>query len=116
MVAVYGFHREGWKANCNVLGATVFRRRVLHPLSSMRDDGLPGSHVESSGLVRNPQQSCEHHGEFVELRRLPGLKPSFGTPHVRDTGGGGSGIHAPDVFVNELGLVAGGSDASGLGD
>lgn len=54
--------------------------------------------------------------EFVEGRSLAGLDPSLRTAHVGDAGRGGLRIYATDIFVDQLGLVSGGLNASGLGD
>jgi hypothetical protein len=54
--------------------------------------------------------------DLIELGRLAGLEPSLRAAHVGDAGGGGFGVDASDVFVDEFGLVAGGLNAGGLRD
>src|SRR5581483_9955615 len=82
----------------------------------MCDYSLPGANIECSVLVLNAQHSLQHDRKLVELRSLSRLDPSRRTAHMGHAGGRGFGIHASDVFVDKLGLVARGLDASGLSD
>ena len=45
---------------------------------------------------------------------LPGLDPARRRAHVCDAERGVAAVDAADVFVDELGLVAGGGDSGGL--
>src|SRR5690606_19495004 len=47
---------------------------------------------------------------------LAGLLPAAGAAHVGDARGGCLAVDAADVLVDELGFVAGGFDAGGVGD
>ena len=58
----------------------------------------------------------QDNGVFVELGSLAWFFPTFGTTHVGDADGGGRGVDAADVFVDEFGLVSGRRDASGIGN
>jgi len=42
------------------------------------------------------------HGVFIEVRALAWLGPTRGTAHVRDARLRVAGIHAADVFVDDL--------------
>jgi hypothetical protein len=115
-VAVDGFHGECGYTNGDVFRSTLRRSRVPPPLTRMRDHGLSGVNVERPLPVLDPQHSLQHNREFVELRGLAGLDPSFGTAHMCDAAGRRLGIDAANVFVNELGLIPCGLDASWLRD
>lgn len=116
LVAMNGFHGEGWQADSDIFGTAFVRRGVADPFAGVRDDCLSSSDVEFSAFVRDAQRSFQHDGEFVELRSLAGLEPSLRTAHVRDAGSGGFRVDASDVFVDEFWFVAGGLNARGLRD
>jgi len=115
-VAVDGIHGEGGKADGDVFGAAFLGSGVADPLAGVGDDGLSGGDVERTVLVFNVEGAFENDGEFVEGGSLAGLEPSGGAAHVGDAGGGGFGVDASDIFVDQLGFIAGGLDARGLRD
>jgi hypothetical protein len=116
LVAVDGVHGEGGEADGDIFGAAFVRSGVTDPFTGVSDDGLSGSDVEGSGFVLDVEGAFEDYGEFVEGRSLAGFEPSGGAAHVSDAAGGGLGVDTSDVFVDELGFVAGGLDAGGLRD
>jgi len=42
--------------------------------------------------------------------------PTSGAAHMGNAGCAGAGIDSSDIFINQLGFVAGGFDPRGLGD
>ena len=72
-------HREGRQAHRDVLGAAFMGRGVPDPLPGVRDDGLPGLHVQGTAFVLDPKGSFQNNCELVELGGLSGFKPSVGT-------------------------------------
>lgn len=72
--------------------------------------------VDLARLRLHAQRALQHDGELVELGLLTGLNPSLRTAHVGDADRSVFGVYAADIFVNELGLVAGGGDARRLRD
>jgi len=115
-IAVDGFHGESRKADRDVFGAVFVGSGVTDPFAGVGDDGLSGGDVERTILMFDAKRAFENDGEFVEGGSLAGFEPSTGAAHVRDAGRCGLGVDASDVFVDELGFVAGGLDASGLRD
>ena len=116
LVSMDDLHRECGDADRDVFGAVFVRRGVADPFAGAGDHCLSRSHVERTTLVFDTQRPFQHDREFVEGGSLAGLKPSRGAAHVGNAGGGGLGVDAPNVFVDEFGLVAGGLDARGLRD
>ena len=82
----------------------------------MGDDRLSGGDIKKPGLVFDAENAFENHSKLVEGGSLAGLEPSCGAAHVRDARRCGLGVDAPDVFVDKLGLVAGGLDTGRLRD
>src|SRR3954447_47912 len=82
----------------------------------MGDHSLTGSDVKRALLVLTAQHSLQHNRELVKGWRLAGLDPSTRTAHVGYAGRRRLRIHAPNVFVDELGLVACGLDTCGCRD
>jgi hypothetical protein len=115
-IPVHGFHGKRGKADGDVFGAAFVRRGVANPFTGVGDDGLSGGDFERTVLVLDAQCAFEDDGELVEGGRLAGFEPSGGAAHVGDTGGGGLGVGASDVFVDQFRFVAGRLDARGLGD
>ena len=110
------FHRERRKADGDIFCAAFVRSGVTDPFTGVGYYGLTGSNVKRSAFVFHSESSFQDDSEFFERGRLARLTPSGGTAHVGYARGGRMGIDAADVFVDELGLVAGGQDASGLRD
>ena len=115
-IAVNRVHRESRQADRDVLCAAFVRSGVADPFTGVGDDRLPGGNLERSVLVFDAESALENHAELVERRSLARLQPSGGAMHVGDAGGSGLRVDAPDVFVDELGFVAGGWDAGRLRD
>jgi hypothetical protein len=113
---VDGIYRKGGEADGDVFGSVCVRSGVADPLAGVGDDGLSGSNLEGTVFVFDAKGAFENHGELVEGGRLSGLEPPGGAAHVGDAGGGGLGVDASYVLVDEFGLVAGGLDARGFGD
>ncbi len=111
-----GVHGKRWEADGDVFGAAFVGSGVTDPFAGVGDDGLSGGDVERARFVLDAEGAFEDDGELVEGGSLAGLEPSGGAAHVGDAGGGSLGIDAPNVFVDELGFVAGRLDARGLGD
>ena len=112
-VSMHGLHREGGDTDGDVFGAFGARSGVLDPFAGVGDYGLAGFHFQSSAIVSDFERSLQHDGELVEIRLLPGFDPSLRAAHVGDADGGSCGVYAADVFINQLGLVAGGLNAVG---
>jgi hypothetical protein len=115
-VAVHRIHGKCGQADGDIFRAGFVGRGVANPLAGVGDDGLPGGDVERAGFVLDTKDAFENDGELVEGWGLAGLQPSCRAAHVGNAGGGSLGVDASDVFVDELGFVAGGLDASGLCD
>src|SRR5947209_14224065 len=82
-VAMHGFHGEGRQTHGDVLSALGARRRVLHPLPFVRDDGLAGIDVGDAVARDDAQRAAQDDGVFVELRSLSRLDPAARTVHPR---------------------------------
>src|SRR3954447_9093554 len=82
----------------------------------MGDDGLSGVDVDHAGLRRYAQSAFQDDGVLLGIGSLAGLLPSGGAAHVGDAHRFSAGVHATDVFVDELGLIASGGYASGAVD
>src|SRR5262249_7099249 len=87
-------------------------RAVLDPLARVSDDGLTAANVEMAAPVSHPKQTAQHHSELLELGGLARLDPAAGAAHVGNADVLVARIHAPDVLVDQLRLVACGLDAS----
>ncbi len=111
-----GIHGEGWETDRDVFGSAFVGSGVADPFAGVGDDGLSGGDVEGSIFVFHVQGAFQDDGELVEGGGLAGLAPSRGAAHVGDAGRGCAGVDASDVFVDELGFVAGGLDAGGVRD
>jgi hypothetical protein len=85
-------------------------------IPGMRNHRLPSVHIQPAVLMLDMQRSPQHNRELIELRRLSRLNPARRTSHVRHTYRVRLRIHAPDVFINELGLVPSSLNASGFRD
>jgi len=110
------FHCEGRQANRDVFGAFRMRRAVLDPFAGAGDDGLAGEDFEDAVLVFHLQAAGEDEGVFVKLGGLAGLGPAAGAAHPGEAEPGLAVVHVADVFLDDLGLVAGGGDARRFGD
>src|SRR5689334_13102490 len=97
-VAVHRVGRKGGKTDRDVFGATRFRSRVLDPLAAVGHDSLSGADIESAILMLNPEHTLQDDGEFVELRLLARLGPTFGAAHVGNADGCGVAVHASNIF------------------
>ena len=82
----------------------------------MCDNGLSGAHVEFATAILHPECAPQYDCKLGEFRCLSRLLPSSRTAHMGDAGFGSSGIHPTDIFVNQLGFVAGGLHPGGRGD
>src|SRR5262245_20878822 len=83
-ISVDGVGRKGVKTDSDVLGAALFGRTVLHPLTAVSNDGLACAHIKTLGCSLHPQHPFENQSEFIELRRLAGFHPACRTTHSRD--------------------------------
>jgi len=82
----------------------------------MGDHGLTCVHVDRAAAMLDPQGATQHHRKFFKFRGLAGLLPTSGAAHMGDDGCVGGGIDSSDIFIDQLGFVAGGLDPCGLGD
>jgi len=115
-IAVNRVHRESRQADRDVLCAAFVRSGVADPLAGVGDDGLSRDDVERPILVFHAEGTLEDNCELVEGRSLARFEPAGGAAHVGNAGGGGLGVDEADVFVDELGFVAGGLDAGRMRD
>src|ERR1700675_72324 len=113
-VAMHRVRREGGQAKSDVLGAASARTGVADPFAAVRDDGLPGGHIEFAGFMLHPQRSPQDYGVLVKFRSRARFLPAFRTVHVGNADAGGRGVDMPDVFFDDLRLVSGGCDARGM--
>ena len=113
---MYGIYGEGGETDGDVFGSAFVGSGIAYPFAGVGDDGLSGGDIEGSIFVFNVQRAFEDDREFLEGGSLAGLEPSGGAAHVGDAGGGRAGVDASDVFVDELGFVAGGLNAGGVRD
>lgn len=104
--------RECRQADGDIFRAVRKWRAVLHPFSCLSDHCLPGADIQRALLMRHAQRALEHNREFVKLWFLPRLDPSLGTAHVSDTEASFAAVHAANVFIDQLGFVTRGSNAS----
>jgi hypothetical protein len=80
----------------------------------MGDYRLPGLYFQFPIRVSYSHTSTQDDCELVKLRGLARFRPSFGAAHVGNTHFGTLAIDSANVFVNELGFIPGGLNASGL--
>jgi hypothetical protein len=80
----------------------------------MSNHGLPGPHVDNALFGFDPQEAGKDDRVFLKLTPLSRLDPPAGASHVSHTDLRVPGIDLSDEFVNDLGLVTGGSDARGF--
>lgn len=124
---MHGVGRERGQAKSDIFGSAREGSRVADPFAAVRDYGLPGCHIEfgefifilililiQAGFMLNPQRAPQNHGVLVKFRSLSRFLPTFGTVHVSYADVRGRGIHAADVFLNDLRLRSGGLDAGGM--
>src|SRR5262249_7080298 len=116
LAAVHGLGREGRQTDGHILGAFGLRRAVAHPLAGAREHRLAGANVEHAALVVDAQHPPEDQRVLVELRRLSRLLPPGGAAHARDAHRRRAGVHATDILVDRLRLVARRDDAGGSRD
>src|SRR5947209_8350502 len=105
-IPVNRFHRKRRQAHCDVLRAAFVRSRITHPLAPMSHHRLSRANIQDSSFVLHAYCALEHDREFVELGSLSRLNPSCWAAHVRNAGSGRLRVDAPDVLINQLGLVA----------
>ena len=110
-VAMHRVRRERWQTKRDVFGAARKWSRVADPFAAVRNDGLPGRHIQFAGFMLHPQRAAQDHCVFVKFRRLARLLPAFGTAHVGNADAAGRGVDMPDIFFDDLRLVSGGFDA-----
>src|ERR1700720_2966960 len=103
--------RERWQTKRDVFGAARKWSRVTDPFAAVRDDGLPGRHIQFAGSMLHPQRSPQDNGVLLKIRSLARFLPAFWTVHVGNADAGGRGVDVPDIFFDELRLVSGGFDA-----
>ena len=109
-VAVYRVRGERREAYGYVLRATRFGTRIANPLTPLRHDGLPCSHIERAALVLHAKESMEHERDLLKLGSLAGFFPPLRRHHPSDADARMSGIDPPGVLLDLLGLVTCGFD------
>ena len=82
--------------------------------AAMRDQGLPGFDIQFPALVFDMKMAVKNDRKFVEIRGLPGLGPALRTAHMSHADGLGIGTYTTDILIDQLRLIAGGSDTGGL--
>ncbi len=113
---MHGVHGKGGEADGDIFSATFVRRGVADPFAGVGDHSLSGSNIERTRFMFDAQRPFQDDGKFVKGGSLAGLQPPGGAAHVGDAGGGGLGVDASYVLVDECGPVAGGLDARGFGN
>ena len=79
LIAMRAVECESRVTNRDIFRAVRLRRAVSNPLSFRCKNGLARMHVENSLLGFHPQSAVQHHGIFIEIRRLAGFYPAAGT-------------------------------------
>src|ERR1700682_1280671 len=105
-IAMNDRRSEGRDAYGDVLRPLRARRRILDPLSRVRDDGLPGIDVERAARGRNAQRTAQDDCVFVELRALSRLDPPAGADHAGYAQSRGTAVDPADVLLDALRLIA----------
>src|SRR5688572_14732428 len=113
VVPMHRIGREGRQANRNVFSAPLFRGTVLNPFPAMRNDGLPSAHLEGLVSSLDAKHALQNNRELIKLRFLTRLYPTCRTLHACNAGRGGLAVHAANVLLDDLRLVAGGLDYCG---
>src|SRR5579872_1590449 len=98
--------RKSRPADGDVLGAVRVRRAVPNPFAARCEYRLPGGDLQRLALGFDAQPAAQHHRVFVELRRLSRLDPTRRALHAGDAERLAAAIHAAEIFVDLLRLVA----------
>lgn len=73
----------------------------------MRNDRLPGSHLDHAFFVAHVQASAQDQREFFEFGSLSGFFPTGRTAHVGHANAAFPAVQPADIFVNDLGKIPG---------
>lgn len=80
----------------------------------MRNDRLPGSHLDNALFVAHVQASAQDQREFFEFGSLSGFFPTGRTAHVGNANAAFPAVQPANIFVNNLGKIPGRLHARGL--
>src|SRR5208282_1390630 len=111
---MHGVRRERRQAESDVLGAAREWSRVADPFAAVRDDSLPGGHIQFAGFMPHPQLAPQNHRVLVKFRSLSRFLPTFRAVHMGHANAGGRGVDTADVLLNDLRFTSGGFDARRL--
>jgi len=100
--------RKCWNTNGYIFG--TIRRGVAYPFAGFCDDGLSLADLHDPFCMLHTEHARKHQRVFSKLRRLPRLHPTWRTRHPRDGNDVIARVHAPDEFLDPLGLRARGGN------
>ncbi len=108
---MHRLRRESRQANRDVFGAAGKWSRVADPFAAVRDDGLPGRHIQFTGFMLHPQRAPQDYGVLIKFRSLARFLPPFRTAHAGNADARGRCVDRADVFFNDLRFISRGFDA-----
>src|SRR5437879_10353089 len=105
---MHRLRRESRQAKSDVLRAAGKWNRVEDPFAAVRDDGLPGRHIQFAEFMLHSQRAPQDYGVLVKFRSLARFLPAFRTAHVSNAAVRSRRVDTAHVFFNDLRLISSG--------